>query len=164
MNEKMIHVRPAIAQRRNFARWATGHTPKLRTVSPDTFAVPPHLFVDAPEELLIGALVDGHPYRSPLEDEANGTPPPGTALVDETDPETTLLEGPGSELTGVATAQALDTPEGWRTEPPISLPDPEPVAEQPTAGGTPYACDGCPRTFTTARGRDTHRRQAHTED
>lgn len=30
--------------------------------------------------------------------------------------------------------------------------------------GAPYACDVCPRKFTTERGRDSHRRQAHRED
>lgn len=76
MSDK-IHVRPASERRRDFARWATGYTVRLRTVGPDTFAVPPHLFVDVPEELLVGAIVDGRRYRSPLEDEETGTPPPG---------------------------------------------------------------------------------------
>ncbi len=76
MSDK-IHVRPASERRRDFARWATGCTVKLRTVGPDTFAVPPDLFVDVPEELLVGAIVDGRRYRSPLEDAETGTPPPG---------------------------------------------------------------------------------------
>ncbi|WP_405961284.1 hypothetical protein OG235_37120 [Streptomyces sp. NBC_00024] len=29
--------------------------------------------------------------------------------------------------------------------------------------GPPYACASCPRTFTTQRGRDTHRRHVHPE-
>ncbi|WP_100248017.1 hypothetical protein [Streptomyces pseudogriseolus] len=157
----MIHVRPASERRRDFARWATGHTVKLRTVGPDVFAVPPHLFVDVPEELLIGAIVDGHRYRSPLEDEATGTPPPGP--VDQPD----VLVG---ELVGVPGVPLPPVPDAAYPPDAVLLPV-APAAEPGQDGSTPdssggntFACDRCPRTFTTARGRDTHRRQAHTED
>ncbi|MEU1815145.1 hypothetical protein ABZ543_08100 [Streptomyces roseifaciens] len=64
-----IHVRPTTARRRDFAVWATAQRPKVRTVSTHTFAVPASLFVQAPEAVLIGALVDGHRYVSPQEDD-----------------------------------------------------------------------------------------------
>ncbi|WP_258308651.1 hypothetical protein [Streptomyces sp. NWU339] len=171
----MIHVRPAVERRRDFARWATGHTPKLRTVSPDTFAVPPRLFTDAPENLLIGAIVDGHRYRSPLEDEANNAPPPGAVhltgpvLVGETGPETVVPLV--AERTAVPGDVLPPAPESAYGPDSVPLPEPEPELAgtagdvAPSEGeGAPFACDGCPRTFTTARGRDTHRRQAHAED
>lgn len=182
----MIHVRPDRARRRDFARWATGHAPKLRTVGVGTFAVPPRLFVDAPEELLVGAVVDGHPYRSPLEDEATGTPPPGTGglvepvLVGETGPETVIpLSRPGAvlaERTAVLGEALPLVPEPVYSPDSIPLPPPEPeLADEPAdeqlrAGGAPseregapYACDVCARSFASSRGRDTHRRQVHPE-
>ncbi|MGW5925242.1 hypothetical protein ACWF2L_03210 [Streptomyces anulatus] len=89
----MIRIRPAAARRRDFARWAVAQTPKVRTVSPDTFAVPANLFVAAPEDVLIGSLVDGRPYVSPVEDARNGTPPPGDLLgVSNPNPGARLLE------------------------------------------------------------------------
>ncbi|MEZ7005834.1 hypothetical protein [Streptomyces sp. AD55] len=70
MPAELIRVRPAPAQRRAFAAWAVAQTPKVRTTSQSEFAVPPHLFVAAPERVLIGARVDGHRYVSPEEDAA----------------------------------------------------------------------------------------------
>lgn len=61
----LITVQPRPEQRRAFARWAVAQVPKVRTVGPSSFGVPPHLYTDMPEALLRGALVDGHPYRSP---------------------------------------------------------------------------------------------------
>lgn len=89
----MIRIRPAAARRRDFARWAVAQNPKIGTVSPQDFAVPADLFVAAPEDVLIGALVDGRPYVSPVEDARNGTPPPGDLLgVNTPNPGARLLE------------------------------------------------------------------------
>ncbi|MEV7412887.1 hypothetical protein [Streptomyces althioticus] len=165
MSDK-IHVRPASERRRDFARWATGYTVKLRTVGPDTFAVPPHLFGDVPEELLVGAIVDGRRYRSPLEDEATGTPAPGQ--VEE------RVGVPGEPLPPVPAsaypADAVPVPPLPDVEPaaPVAEVTVESASEQhddqaddDQADGFP--CGECPRVFGTERGRDTHRRQAHKE-
>jgi len=128
----MIKVQPAPERRGAFARWATAQTPQVATCSHCEFAVPPDLFTHMPEELLIGSLVDGHRYRSPVEDA-------------------------GQELLGVATPEAF-TPAG-------SGPDFAPLEDAATfqEADDAYACDRCPRTFETERGRNTHRRQAHPE-
>lgn len=157
----MIHVRPARERRRDFARWATGHTPKIRTVGIGVFAVPPRLFTDTPEELLVGALVDGHRYRSPLEDEAAGVVPPGAPPVPETVAMRTAVPGealPPADESGYG-PDSVPLP-----EPSDDEPGPEPDAAPSEGEGVAFACDVCSRTFGTARGRDTHRRQAHTED
>ncbi|MEU0947646.1 hypothetical protein ABZ379_33840 [Streptomyces canus] len=95
----MITVKPGRSRLVAFARWATAQTPKVGTVGLGEFGVPPDQFVDAPEEILVGAIVDGHRYVSPTEDAANGLPEPG----DYND---------GQELLGVATPQALTPPLG----------------------------------------------------
>ncbi|GGZ73286.1 hypothetical protein ACFOOM_00885 [Streptomyces echinoruber] len=87
-----IRVKPAPHLRAAFAKWAVAQTPKVDTCSHSEFCVPPDLFTLVPEELLIGATVDGHRYRSPLEDEqlaagpqerepVPGQPPPGGQVV-----------------------------------------------------------------------------------
>lgn len=68
----MIHVQPVREAMPEFAQWAVAQQPKVRTSSSVSFAVPPHLFVEVPEALLIGALVDGHRYVSPDEDAQSG--------------------------------------------------------------------------------------------
>jgi hypothetical protein len=144
----MIHVQPTPALRRAFAVWATEQRPKVRTVSTVAFAVPADLFVSAPEELLIGALVDGHRYVSPVEDEAEGRAAPGAALVGDQAPEAVVpLAGPPDA-------------EGQRS--------PLPAADEETgdSGGQPqpegvFPCPRCDRELTTARGRDMHARKVH---
>lgn len=88
----MIRVLPVRESRRDFARWCVAQVPKVRTVTPQEFAVPARLFLEVPERLLIGSFVDGHRYVSPEEDAERGTPPP---------------EGRGGDLLGVATAAGL---------------------------------------------------------
>ncbi len=121
----------------------------MRTVSTNTFAVPPHLFTHMPEPLLIGSIVDGHHYVAPDEDQ----PPASIEAV------------PGQPLPEVpADAHGPDSM-------PLAPPDFAPLEDAPTedddspasAQGDDLACDVCHRPFTTARGRDTHRRQAHPE-
>lgn len=149
MSVDEIHIEPAPEQRQAFARWGVAQTPKVRTVGPSTFAVAPGLFVDAPEEILIGALVDGHRYVSPEEDATNGTSAPGT------------------ELLGVATEDAFAAVGGDGSAPDFAPLDDAPADEdQNDDEPVPalYGCPLCPRHFETVRGRDTHRRQAHRED
>ncbi|PSK57983.1 hypothetical protein B0E38_01828 [Streptomyces sp. 111WW2] len=170
----MIRVQPATARRRAFARWATAQTPKIRTVGLYLFAVPADLFVQAPEDILVGALVDGHRYVSPAEDETDGTPPPGAELLGVATADAFTAAGtvvrPG--LVGAAEGDSSD-----RSDP---GPDFAPLEDAPTddvpllvGDGPPipaedgtvalWVCKLCPREFTTERGRDTHRRQAHRE-
>ena len=106
---EMIEVQPAPVVLRDFARWATAQTPKVRTVSPHAFAVPDDLFVQAPEELLIGALVDGRRYRSPDEDAMVGTPPPGAELLGVATPGFT--PAPGDPEADAAAMVAATSPE-----------------------------------------------------
>ncbi|MFJ3249068.1 hypothetical protein [Streptomyces sp. NPDC086782] len=171
MPPELIRVQPAPGLRRDFAVWAVAQNPKVRTVSQAVFAVPAPEFTDMPERLLIGALVDGHRYVSP--DEAAELP--GAGLPER--------EGiPGEPLPPVPD-------EAYRPDStPLPPPDFAPLEDAPTfeagevalvgedgpetyvplgdtAGDTgPFACDRCDRDdFKTARGRDTHRRQAHPE-
>ncbi|MEU0058681.1 hypothetical protein [Streptomyces sp. NPDC006334] len=143
----LITVQPARDVRVQFATWAVRQTPKVRTCSPTAFAVPPDLFTHMPEELLVGSIVDGHPYRSPLEDEALApAPQERTPVPGEPQPE--LLEeayGPDA------------------VELPGSEQRPAPAAAPSEGEGAAFTCDVCLRPFGTVRGRDTHRRQAHPE-
>ncbi|KUN32541.1 hypothetical protein AQJ11_03165 [Streptomyces corchorusii] len=144
----MITVEPARAMRVEFAKWAVRQTPKVRTCSPSAFAVPPGLFTHMPEALLIGSTVDGHPYRSPEEDAA--------------------LAAASQWRTAVPGEPLPEVPEAAYAPDAVQLPGPEhrpaPAEAAPSEGeGAAITCDVCSRPFTTARGRDTHRRQAHPE-
>ncbi|MFE9127813.1 hypothetical protein ACFYOF_20800 [Streptomyces sp. NPDC007148] len=141
----LIRVRPIRARLVDFARWAVAQTPKVRTVSTNTFAVPLHLFTHMPETLLIDSIVDGHRYISPDEDQESAQPEPATIPG----PDSTPLPPPDF-------APLEDAPTDYGG----SDPDDE-LAEE--SGGR-YACGDCPRDFSTKRGRDLHRRQAHRED
>lgn len=132
---QMIQIRPTLLLRRAFAEWAVGQRPKIRTVSTFEFAVPAGLFVDVPESVLIGALVDGHRYVSPVEDAALGRPEPG-------------------ELLGVATVDGLTA---------TVLEDSSSSAPGAEASDGAFSCPGCGREFTTERGRDLHARAKHPE-
>ncbi|MFE9319244.1 hypothetical protein ACFYNV_29795 [Streptomyces albidoflavus] len=158
MSSEMIHIQPTRGRRTAFARWATAQTPKLRTVGINTFAVPAELFVQAPEDVLIGALVDGRRYVSPEEDAAEGTAPPGELLGVAT------AEGFSSpELTAIPGEPLPDVPE--EAYGPDSTPLPPPTPDDPPAEHVDgvFPCSRCDREFTTERGRDTHRRHKHTE-
>ncbi|MFF7143466.1 hypothetical protein ACFZB5_19835 [Streptomyces nodosus] len=149
MSTEFIRIHPTRARLIDFARWAVAQTPKVRTVSTNTFAVPQHLFTDMPEPLLIGSIVDGHHYVSPDEDQ-----PPGSQ---EATPGQPLPDVPADSYGPDAT--------------PLAPPDFAPLEDAPTEDDDSDAndqhdgltCDVCSRPFTTARGRDTHRRQAHPE-
>ncbi|PKA32839.1 hypothetical protein SM8_032240 [Streptomyces sp. SM8] len=201
----LITVQPCPEQRQALARWAVAQVPKVRTVGPSSFGVPPHLYTDMPEALLRGALVDGHPYRSPDDYEATEPAPAGAptllgvatpdglrdAVLVPPLPEApqTFEEGELVVLAGGADGQETYVPLGDSSgdtggdapAPPSPGPTAAPaVTSGDTAGDTgrdagdtsgdsgatapakPYLCgDGCPRAFTTARGRARHRRTVH---
>ncbi|NGO66801.1 C2H2-type zinc finger protein [Streptomyces boncukensis] len=154
----LIRVEPARERRVEFAAWAVAQDPKIRTVAAHAFAVPAALFTEAPEELLIGALVDGRPYVSPDADE-------------DQEPQDDVR----AELLGVATPEGLTAPvaEERTADPGEPLPEVNPAAYGPdsvsldapdTASDDQperFPCDLCDRTFSTERGRDTHRRRVH---
>lgn len=151
-----IHVRPAPALRRDFARWATGQSPRIRTRSESEFAVPADLFVLAPEEYLLGALVDGHRYVSPLEDEdqeqagAEGTPDL---------PE--LEAAPGEPLPDLP--ESAYGPAAVPLDPPVFAPLDDAPADEEQADA-PHVCGTCGNPYATARGLATHRRAKHPEE
>ncbi|MDX3237220.1 hypothetical protein PV392_16380 [Streptomyces sp. ME03-5709C] len=145
---EFIRIQPAPALRVPFARWAVAQSPKIRTVSPSEFAVPAHLFVDAPEDILTGALVDGRPYVPAVEEaavpEREGNPGvPLPPVPDEAYP-----------------ADAEPLPEFA----PLEDAPADEHDSQPDRADADFPCDLCSRGFTTSRGRDLHRRQVHPED
>ncbi|MFC8723761.1 hypothetical protein [Streptomyces bacillaris] len=182
----LLQIQPTAAQRRAFAQWGVAQTPKVRTVSTNVFAVPADLFVDMPEELLIGALIDGHRYVSPEEDAQLGKQPParlldcGTCYEEQGEEVHPHPECPArSELASLDATVAVfgpgEDPGGPVTESPAREAVPgEPLPEIPAEAYGPdavplpepepegsFRCDGCDREFTTARGRDMHVRQKH---
>jgi hypothetical protein len=171
---EFIRVQPTRDNRRDFAGWARAQTPKVRTCSPQAFAVPHHLFTDVPEPLLIGALVDDHRYVSPDEDAANGTPPPGA-------PEPEGVSSPGSPEASAAAKVAATSPEAVQAAmsagvlaADVAAVNAEALSESELPAGDPgpsdgdrpdgmFPCGGCDKEFTSERGRDTHRRLKHPE-
>lgn len=160
-----IRVQPAREQMRAFAGWAVEQRPKVRTVAPNAFGVPADLFVQIPEPLLIGALIDGHRYVSPDEDAATGTLPPGTedpvaiprqrrVQTGTEDRQATTPQAPAEGDSREATAVLGD--QGRETFVPLSRGDEE-------QQGGPFLCETCSREFTSERGRDTHSRLKHPE-
>ncbi|WP_190122179.1 hypothetical protein [Streptomyces inusitatus] len=131
----IIRVQPAPEQRQAFARWAVRQTPKIRTVDPTTFAVPAHLFAIAPEAILTGAQVDGHPYITPTLEDFEDFPELAEALK----------AVPGEPLPDVPAS----------AYPPDSVPlDPPPDD----------GLDCCGRTFKSPRAVAAHRRHVHPEE
>ncbi|MFB8402206.1 hypothetical protein [Streptomyces sp. NPDC055912] len=155
-----LHIQPAQEQRRAFARWAVAQDPKLRTVGPNTFEVPAEAFAQAPEEILIGSLVNGHRYVSPEEDAREGRAAPG-----ENAPETEHgVPLPEQEaVPGEPLPELPDTTYGPDAVPldPIDADRYEAATSDATDGAAPYACDDCTKTFSSERGRDSHRRIKH---
>ncbi|MFJ6565601.1 hypothetical protein ACIQMV_38330 [Streptomyces sp. NPDC091412] len=191
MPPELIRVQPAPGLRRDFAMWAVAQVPKVRTVSQSEFAVPAREFTNMPERLLIGAIVDGHRYVSPDEEQAGdsggaellgvGLPEregiPGEPLPPVPDeayrPDSTPLPPPDfAPLEDAPTYEAGEVVLVGEDGPETYVPLGDPLSEGPadiagdTAGDAgPFACGICPRDdFKSARGRDTHRRQAHRED
>lgn len=149
MTQTMITIRPTPALRRPFAEWAVGQRPKIRTVSTTDFAVPADLFVDVPESVLIGALVDGHRYVSPAEDAATGSPAPGASTARLLDCGL-CYEEDGQEI--------HPHPECLQTTGTDAIPQ----LNAPASEGI-FRCTACERDFTTERGRELHVRAKHSE-
>lgn len=181
----LIRIKPAPALRVPFARWAVAQTPKVRTVSPSEFAVPARLFVDAPEEILTGALVDGRPYVPAVQEarllgcglcyeeageEVHPHPECPQSAAAAVIPEREGVPGePLPPLPGEAyppDAEPLPSPEFAPLEDAPADEDgsdsSDPSRELPDESGR-FVCDACPRDFSTQRGRDLHRRQVHPE-
>lgn len=180
MSDNMIRVTPQSWRRQRFAKWGVGQDPKVYTVSQDTFELTPDQFTRAPEEILIGALVDGHRYVSPHDEQR----PPEAPVTEEREavPGEILPELPESAygpdvvpLTPPDFAPLDDAPAGdedsdssdpdtERTPGGSALPEPEPgEASAPAEEFSINPCPGCEREFTTGRGRDTHYRMVHAE-
>jgi hypothetical protein len=171
----VVRVTPANDMRRAFAEWAVEQTPKVRTISSRSFAVPPHQFTHVPEFLLIGSMVDGHQYvPAGPEEEEPPHPPPSAAAVPEREcsgrcaghlPELPAEAYPAGavllDLVGVDDPAAEDTP-----APEAAAEDdvPEPETEADAVAGTACPDPLCGRTFASPRGLATHRRQAHAEN
>jgi hypothetical protein len=134
--EPSIRVEPSQGRRQAFARWAVQQWPKIATCSPTEFAVPAELFTEAPEELLLGSLVDGHAYV-PVPAEELAEPP--LALVGEAGPETVVpvADGPCPEQDPFTAAPADEGPDA------------------------PYLCEECGSTHTSVRGLREHQRRKH---
>lgn len=170
-----IRVQPAASLLRAFAVWATEQQPKVRTASPNSFAVPAGLWPHVPEELLLGALVAGHPY----------VPRPAEArLLDcglcfEEDgeevhphPECTAsgqgVAGPAEAVPGEVLPDLPEqayAPDAAPLEPVEFAPlEDAPAEEEPVpAAAEAFACTeaGCGRDFTTERGLTSHRNRVH---
>ncbi|MEU6594253.1 hypothetical protein ABZ923_34460 [Streptomyces sp. NPDC046881] len=152
-----IRIEPTRERRVAFARWAVAQNPKIRTVSPQAFAVPADLFTGLPEELLIGATVDGHRYVSPTEDEQAG-PDGGPELLGVFQPE---REGTVGEALPELPEEAYP-------------PDAQPLDVHPAEDESDRSdrnskddrpeCADCGRPFKSDRALAAHRRQAHPED
>jgi hypothetical protein len=96
-----VDVVPADSKRAAFASWAISQDPPLYTTGHASFGVPPKLLPDVPEELLSGALIDGHPYRAVregFEPDGDGYKPVSVPVQDGAKPE---------PLTRRATAEPL---------------------------------------------------------
>lgn len=143
--DETIRIRPADGLRQDFARWAVAQQPKVRTCSTHEFAVPAGLYTHMPDELLVGALVDGHLYVPVEEAHASGTPEPepGPAEAERVAEPGELL--PDADPSGYPEdAQPLDPAE--------TVGEPERVR-----------CGDCPKDFANARALKAHRRQVHPE-
>ncbi|MFJ8852361.1 C2H2-type zinc finger protein [Streptomyces sp. NPDC102437] len=183
----IIRVQPTRHKRVEFARWAVAQQPKVGTVSPQAFGVPPHLFTDMPEDLLRGSLVDGRPYISPADEEPTEPAPVGApdllgvatfeagelaAVLGQDRPQTHV------PLRDTAGDTSRDTPAGNGTTgadiPPVISEDTATDTadtRKDTAGDSDssdpatdnHQCPHCPRSFTSSRGLEVHARR-HRED
>lgn len=140
-----IEVTPAPEQRTAFARWAVAADPSMRTVSLNTFAVPYALFGDAPEAVLIGALIDGHLYRH-VEEEP-WTLERVEPLFDDSD-----VPLPATDAT--AEVVVPDDEEEYSDSP---FADTEPA----TVKGEDSSCPDCGNVFANEAGMKRHRTRKH---
>lgn len=161
MTTDMIRVEPSRERRRCFAGWAVAQSPKIRTVDYNAFAVPADLFTRAPESILIGALVDGIPYVPVQDDEkAPASADDGFREAVPGEPLPPVPESAyGPDAVPLDFAPLDDAPTGGEDEGEGS--DRSDSGDEDQAPADGYPCDLCDRTFTTVRGRRTHRRQTH---
>lgn len=168
MSRAFITVRPDREQRADFARWAVARDPKVRTVSPVDFAVPYRLFTSVPEDLLVGAVVDGHTYVIPDEPAEPTAPAEGAVIFGVLAPET---QGAPSaalpEMEGVPGRPLPEMPA--EAYPPGAEPldvHPAEASDQSDAdtGNTESKCNDCDRPFKSDRALAAPRRQADPED
>ena len=97
-----IIVQPAPGARQPFAAWAVATSPLIRTWSATEFAVPPQFFTLAPEEILVGATVDGHLYRAVTD----AVPVQAPAVQDDYDPDQAPKDAAAHARETKKTAQA----------------------------------------------------------
>lgn len=64
----LVLVEPSDEQKAAFARWCLAQNPRIETVSASGSEVPADLFTGMPEELLVGAYIDGRLYRHVVEE------------------------------------------------------------------------------------------------
>lgn len=166
----MIRVRPAATLRREFATWGVAQRPKLRHIGGGEFAVPSSLFTYAPEELLLGAVVDGHPYVPVAEaagDEpprAGATealrPPAAPAVPDREDGRGGPVRDSAPDTADTLPDMASDTGDGHALTSEDTGPD-KGTDTSDTGGGHVCPHDECGRRLRSARGLTAHLRQAH---
>lgn len=135
--DTLITVKPGPHKRGLMALWLVSEHPSVRTVSESEFGIPPAVFTLMPEELLTGAIVDGHEYVSPDLDpvqvsEAEPPHPP----VSDSRPEMTPEPEPNAEV------------------------DPLEAPQSTTISGL-FLCEDCDKTSTSAAGLAAHRRAKH---
>ncbi|WP_051710141.1 hypothetical protein [Streptomyces sp. NRRL S-350] len=158
-----LSIQPAAELRQPFAAWAVAQRPKLRTVGPSSFGVPAALFADVPEELLLGALVDGQPYvprqdaAAPAETEPGSAPP-------ETAPGAEQESGPGEALPELP--PEAHEPDAVPLDGPDFAPlEDVPVEEQPATedqdDAAEFVCADCQKSFSGDRGLAMHRTRVH---
>ena len=94
--DTLIIVQPGPHKRGPMALWLVSEYPEVRTVSESEFGIPPAVFTLMPEELLIGAVVDGHEYISPDLDSEPPHPP---------------VSDPRPEMTPTLEADPLEAPQ-----------------------------------------------------
>lgn len=148
-----ITVLPAPNRRGLMALWAVTQDPQVRTCSESEFAIPPHLFTEMPEDLLIGSTVDGHSYVSPEPENL----PYSVELWDNSgQPQEPVPAGMVVTKIDECGKPVQPFPE----EPPAradhglmvsSLPDTTPA----------YACDQCDKVAGSAAGLAAHVRAKH---
>jgi len=140
----MIRVTPDGSKRREFARWAVRH--RVNTVTSVTFGVPDDLFPEIPDELLVGARVDGQPYVVPLSDAGEPDDESDGAIVDSDAADTSN----DSDDDDASTVEPEPEPKPEALSEPPSTPDIEPSPFPFTVPALTPAPEPNPTTTTTA--------------
>lgn len=153
----MIRVQPAAAVRTEFARWAVAQRPKLAMASECAFGVPAVLFRDMPEELLIGALIDGKRYVPVAEAVPEAVPAAVPAAADGASGQEPSGEAGGQDAGAGAADDVSGGQSGGVPDVPAAGQEPAPAepAAEPAGQATPAAAAKRPRrtkTKTTGNG------------